>query len=275
MIGLPRSRTRRRRSDRKTKWNKQGGAFVPEGAVAATAPSTSSYEKTMKQDRWTRRALMLLAALAVTLSGCTTYVTSQVTAFSAWSGDSDATRTYAFTRNPDQKQSIEQSTYERLVADGLATQAFCQVDQAQARYLVGLAYGSRMDQVTVAQPVFYNPWPGPYWGPFNPWGPWGAYPPAYVNQTYPVYSHALGIRITDKATGKELYNVTARTSGDEPSLVRAMPYLVRSALADFPMANGSVQVVKLPVDKRGGAPNETGAAAAPVPIPASGAAVVQ
>lgn len=225
----------------------------------------------MKHARWTRRALMLLATLAVTLSGCTTYVTSQVTAFSAWDGSSDATRTYAFTRNPDQKQSIEQATYERMVADGLAPYAFRQVAEPQAHYLVGLAYGSRMDQVTVAQPVFYNPWPGPYWGPFNPWGPWGPYAPAYVNQTYPVYSHALGIRITDKATGKEVYNVTARTSGDEPSLVRTMPYLVRSALADFPMANGSVQQVKLPVEKNGAA-NEVAAPMPPsAPMPASGA----
>lgn len=217
----------------------------------------------MISDRWTRRALLLLAALAVTLSGCTTYVTSQVTAFSAWNGGSDATRTYAFTRNPDQRQSIEQSTYEQDVADVLSTHAFRQVAEPQARYLVGLAYGSRMDTVTVAQPVFYNPWPGSYWGPWNPWGPWGPYQPAYVNQTYPVYSHALGIRITDKASGKELYNVNARTSGDDPSLVRAMPYLVRSALASFPLANGTVTQVRFPVDKNGGAPNETATPPAP------------
>ncbi|CAG9188945.1 putative lipoprotein transmembrane [Paraburkholderia tropica] len=223
----------------------------------------------MMPDRWTRRALLMLAALAVTLSGCTTYVTSQVTAFSAWNGGSDATRTYAFARNPDQEHSIEQSTYENLVADGLAVQAFHQVPQPQARYLVGLAYGSRMDTVTVPQPVYYNPWPGPYWGPFNPWGPWGPYGPGYVNQTYPVYSHALSIRITEKGSGKEVYNVSARTSGDDPSLVRVMPYLVRSALANFPLQNGTVTEVKLPLDSHGGAPNE---AAAPMPASAPGSA---
>ncbi|MBB3255554.1 hypothetical protein F4827_000239 [Paraburkholderia bannensis] len=232
----------------------------------------------MMPDRWTRRALLMLAALAVTLSGCTTYVTSQVTAFSAWDGGSDATRTYAFTRNPDQQHSIEQSTYENLVADGLSTQAFHQVPDAKAHYLVGLAYGSRMDTVTVAQPVFYNPWPSPYWGPFNPWGPWGPYGPAYVNQSYPVYSHVLAIRITDKASGKELYNVSARASGDDPSLVRVMPYLVRSALANFPLQNGTVTQVKLPLDKNGGASNEApgfapAAPAAPAaPMPPSAAA---
>jgi hypothetical protein len=202
--------------------------------------------------RWTRFAATLLAACAALLSGCTTYVTSEVIAFSNWSG-SDATRTYAFTRSPAQQNSIQQATYEQLVSNELAMQAFRLVDEPHARYLVALAYGSRTDQVLVPQPVPFNPWPGPYWGGFNPWGPWGPFPPAFVNQTVPLYSHVLGIRITERESGREVYNVTARNAGDEPSLVRAMPYLVRSALADFPLSNGAVRTVKLPVDRHGGA----------------------
>ncbi|WP_296652550.1 DUF4136 domain-containing protein [Paraburkholderia sp.] len=225
----------------------------------------------MKHHRWTRRAPMLLAALAVTLSGCTTYVTSQVTALSAWDGGSDATRTYAFTRTASQKQTIEQATYEVFVADALASHAFHQAAVPQARYLVALAYGSHMDQMVVEQPMFFQPWPGPYRRRFGPWSPWGAFPPAYVDQVYPVYSHMLGIRITDRATGAERYNVTARTEGDEPSLMRTMPYLVRSALADFPMANGSVREVKLPVVKNAGVLNEVSAVRAPDPASAAAA----
>lgn len=234
----------------------------------------------MNIDRWTRRAALLIAALAVLLSGCTTYVTTQVTAFSDWSGN-DATRTYAFTRAADQQNNLELSTYERFVANELATHSFRQVDAAQARYLVGLSYGIRSDMVTVSEPVYYNPWPAPYWGygrPFDPWGPWGAFPTTYVNQSYPIFTHLLGVRITERASGKEVYNVTARNSGGESSLVRAMPYLARSALADFPLGNGVVHTVKIPVDKNGGASNEmvaTGAAPAAAPLPASGAKVVQ
>jgi hypothetical protein len=232
----------------------------------------------MKIDRWTRHATLLLATLTVLLSGCTTYVTTQVTAFSDWSGN-DATRTYAFTRAADQQNNLELTTYERIVANELAMHAFRQVDSAQARYLVGLSYGTRSDMVTVAQPVYYNPWPAPYWGrPFDPWGPWGPFPTAYVNQSYPIFTHLLGVRITERATGKEVYNVTARNSGDESSLVRAMPYLARSALADFPLSNGVVKTVKIPLGKNGGASNEvvaTGAAPAAAPAPASGAKVVQ
>lgn len=230
----------------------------------------------MKIDRWARGATLLIAALTVLLSGCTTYVTTQVTAFSAWSG-SDATRTYAFTRAADQQNNLELSTYERLVANELATHAFHEVDAAQARYLVGLSYGIRSDMVTVAEPVYYNPWPSPYWGrPFDPWGPWGAFPTTYVNQTYPIFTHLLGVRITERASGKEVYNVTARNSGSESSLVRAMPYLARSALADFPLGNGVVHTVKIPLDKNGGVSNEVaGTAPAAAPASASGAKVVQ
>jgi hypothetical protein len=232
----------------------------------------------MTINRWTRRATLLLASLAVLLSGCTTYVTTQVTAFSDWSGN-DATRTYAFTRAADQQNNLELSTYERVVANELATHAFRQVDAAQARYLVGLSYGIRSDMVTVAEPVYYNPWPAPYWGrPFDPWGPWGPYGPfpnAYVNQSYPIFTHLLGVRITERATGKEVYNVTARNSGAESSLVRAMPYLARSAMSDFPMGNGVVRTVKLPVDGTGGVANEVAAGNAAPPVPASAAKTVQ
>jgi hypothetical protein len=229
----------------------------------------------MKSDRWTRRAILMLAGLTALLSGCTSYVTTQVTAFSDWSGN-DASRTYAFTRSASQQNSLEQSTYELLVANELATQGFRQIDEQQARYLIGLSYGTRTDTVNVTQPVFYSsPWPGPYWGrPLDPWGPFGPFPPAYVSQTYPVFTHSLGIRITQRATGKEVYNVLARNAGDEASLVRAMPYLVHSALADFPLGNGSVRTVKMPVGKNGGVSNEAAGSPAPA-APTSAPSVVQ
>ncbi len=222
----------------------------------------------MKSDRWMRRAALVLAALGALLSGCTPYVTTQVTAFSDWSG-SDASRTYAFSRAPAQQNSLEQATYEQLVANALAAEAFRQVDAHDAHYLVALSYGTRTGSVSVTQPVFYGGmWSGPFWGaPLDPWGPFGPFPPAYVSQTYPVYTHTLGIRFTDRASGKEVYNVMARNAGGEPSLVRAMPYLVRSALADFPLGNGEVRTVRLPVDKRGGLPDEMAVPAAPASAP--------
>ena len=229
----------------------------------------------MKWERVWRRVVPAFAAATMLLSGCTTYVSTQVTAFSNWSG-SDATRTYAFTRTAAQQNSIEQATYEQLVANELDAYAFRQVPTDSARYLVGLSYAIHGDTVTVTQPVFYgNPWAGPFWRPMSPWGPFGPFPPDYVTQSYPVFTHTLDIRITERASGKEVYNVTAHNTDEESSLVRAMPYLVRSALADFPLGNGTVRTVRIRYDKRGAVlTNEVPVnrpAAATAPRPASGA----
>lgn len=223
----------------------------------------------MKWERFWSGAAPTLAALTMLLSGCTTYVTTQVTAFSNWSGN-DATRTYAFTRTAEQQNSLEQATYEQLAANELAMYAFKRVPSADAHYLVGLAYSTHSNLATITQPAYYaNPWPGPYWRPYDPWGPFGPYPTGYVSQSYPIFTHTLGIRITERATGKEVYNVTARNTSEEPSLVHAMPYLVRSTLADFPLGNGVVRTVRIPLDKHGRAASNEVAVA---PASASGTA---
>ncbi|WP_153099657.1 DUF4136 domain-containing protein [Paraburkholderia hayleyella] len=221
----------------------------------------------MTLQRWTRPITLALVALAALLSGCTTYVTSQVTAFSDWSG-ADAARTYAFNRAAGQQNNLEQATYEQLVANELATHAFYQVKPAEANYLVKLAYSVRQDTITVAQPVYYsNPWPYYWGGPIDPWGPYGPFPAGYVNQSYPVFAHSLNIRIAERVSGKEVYRVEARNVDQQPALVYAMPYLVRSALADFPLGNGVVRTVRIPL-----APPAAGRNEVPVVTPAMPAA---
>lgn len=225
----------------------------------------------MKWNR-SRRAGMGLAGagIALLLSGCASYVDTQVTAFSDWSG-SDATRTYAFTRAPAQRNSLEQATYEQIVGNELSNYAFTRVRAKDAHYLVGLAYGIQGDRVTVPQPIYYDPWfgsPGPWGSPFGPWGP---FPAGYVNQTYQIFDRMLEIRIIDRATGKEIYDVSARNSGGDASLLQAMPYLARAALAGFPLGNGVVRTVRLPVDLNGAqsAPaNERAVPTTPAPAPA-------
>jgi hypothetical protein len=61
-----------------------------------------------------------------------------------------------------------------------------------------------------------------------------------------------------------------------------MPYLARSALADFPLGNGVVHTVKIPLGQSGVAVNEAAGARsaaapapAPAPAPASGAKVAE
>ncbi|AOK29117.1 MULTISPECIES: DUF4136 domain-containing protein [Burkholderia] len=229
----------------------------------------------MKRYSTARGAIGFAGATLVLLSGCTSYVTTQVTAFSSWNGN-DASRTYAFSRSAEQQNSLEQATYEQLVGNELSAYAFNRVPAKDARYLVGLSYGIKSNWVSVPQPVYYDPWfgPGPYWrgGPWGPYGPWGPFPAGYVNQTYQIFERTLDIRISERATGKEVYNVSARNAGDGASLLQAMPYLARAALADFPLGNGTVRTVRLPVDARGPAAMPSNERAVPAPASASGAA---
>jgi hypothetical protein len=195
-----------------------------------------------------RAALIAVAWVALALSGCASYVSSNVTAFTNWTGN-DTPRTFAFSVSPQQQNNLENATYEQEVGQELGRYGFRSVPGNAAQYWVSLDYGVRNRTVMVQTPVFYDSfWYGPYHrfgGGF--WGPG----PAYVDQPYPVFSHSLTIRMTERASGNEVYRVTATTDGEQPSLVGAMPYLVRSALADFPLQNGTVREVRVPL----GAPN--------------------
>lgn len=232
--------------------------------AASASGSIMAFERVWKEWKSAARAVVsagLVAGLGF-FAGCTTYVQTQVSAFSDWS-DSDATRTYAFARSPQQQNSIEQSTYEALVTNELAVHSFRQVPDASARYRVELGYSIRGDMVTVRQVVYADPWPmygGWYGRPYGGWGGWGGWgggwdmgPAGYVDQSYPIFVHALQIRLTERETGREVYKVSASNAGGESSLIRAMPYLVRSALTDFPLGNGTVRTVKIPLGNNNGA----------------------
>jgi hypothetical protein len=201
--------------------------------------------------RLLKSVLTLAAVLAgLSLTGCASYVTSNVAAFAAWN-DASGARTYAYRRSPAERDSIEEQTYERLVDAELARYGFRRVPPERARYLVSLAYGVSTRTVVVNQPVFYDPWTapwGPWGGPFFPgWYPAG--PAGYVPQAYPEAVRRLSVRIVQRDTGQERYQVTATNAGGNAPLVMAMPYLVRSALADFPLQNGTVRRVRVPFEK--------------------------
>lgn len=209
------------------------------------------------------RRKLHLAALAVcatlVLGGCATsrYVTSDVTTFQDWRSTS-AEKTYAFA--PQDGDNLETRNYEQLVAEELSPHGFRVSDRARASYLVSISYGVR--DTTVMQPQFVPNYPlGPGWGPWGPrrygWGGWGPWPNTVIDTPYPATDAFLTVRITHKDDGRELYRVTARHIGTDRNLPRVMPYLVRSALADFPMQNGSVRQVRVPRDlaAEGGAGN--------------------
>ncbi len=199
-----------------------------------------------------------VAATAVALmAGCSTVRTfpSQVTVFSDWPGDT--TKSYTFTRNPEQEKSLEHKTYEGAVREVLASKGFNEVaGTSGAKYTVALSYGVNQDknlrQVQIEDAGY--PYWGPYWRPYfglgfhsRHWGAFGSFPIVYQGYETPIFSRELKIDISEAGTGAKRYEATARNDSRYDTLTAALPYLARAALDGFPQANGSVRVVRIPV----------------------------
>jgi hypothetical protein len=196
---------------------------------------------------WPIAGALMAASL---LAGCASTVTSHVTAFKQPGWEDAPPRTYAFEHTAAQQNDLERQTYEAWTSDQLAARGFTSAPHASARYLVRLNYSMATRLVQVRQPVYPDPYwgPGP-WGPWrSPWGPWGPWGPQYVDTNVQVPFYAYHVDIEEAASGKRVYQVTAQTQGGDGSLTAVMPYLIRSAFANFPAPNAQPILVELPVD---------------------------
>ncbi|CAG2127736.1 DUF4136 domain-containing protein [Cupriavidus plantarum] len=212
-----------------------------------------------------RLGLALLAALW--LSGCASTITTEVTAFRQPEWQNDAPRTYAFENTAQQaaqqEVQLERTTYEQWLAAALSGVGFEQLPAGKARYLVSMDYDAVPGMVRVAETVYADPWYGPwgpYWGPYGgyggwyrPYGPWGwgpgYWPPQTVVRDVPVTFASLRVFFKDAKSGKRVYQVTARNTTEGGSLAGVMPYMIRSAFADFPGESGRPRRVTLEVEK--------------------------
>ena len=57
------------------------------------------------------------------------------------------------------------------------------------------------------------------------------------------------ISMINAKSGLAVYEVTVRSEGAESNLAKLMPYLIESALQDFPGKSGTPRVITLPVKK--------------------------
>lgn len=215
----------------------------------------------------------LMAVFVAALSGCTTYLSANVTAFQDWQG-SDRDRTYTFERTPAQENDLEQTAYEGLVDRELSTYGFRRVgssgqagqsgdattggvDGKAAHYGVSLTYAQRDTVAYAPQFLDYGGWG--FNGPRGGRGAWGGRGGAFgagwggpvVDMPYAASASQLTLRIRERSSGREVYKVSARHDGEQTALPAVMPYLVRSALFDFPMPNGTSREVSVPLDRRG------------------------
>lgn len=208
-----------------------------------------------------RRWLLVLIALSsVLLSGCATVIRSDVIAFHDWPADLPG-KSYVFDRKTGQDNNLEHQSYENLVRAELTRLGFTEMQNQRTAHLkVALDYRIDVRDVKVVQPVVTDPY-GPYWYGHPFYGPrWpGYYGPYYDPFWYPgpvtqyrevqyqLFRRHLNILMTQVKDGKKLYDVTVDSDGGNGSMAFAMPYMVRSAFADFPGRSGVPRRVSLEI----------------------------
>lgn len=206
---------------------------------------------------WLSAFILFTSAL---LSGCSTIIRSDVTAFHEWPGQLPD-KSYVFERTREQNDSLEYLNYENLVRNELNRLGFVEAPAATKPALkVAMSYSISGRDVLEVYPVVVNPYPywygpawrgyyGPYWGPF--YDPFWYGPPIVENRVsqYTVFTRRLHLAMTRLADGKKLHETTVVSEGSNGSLAAVMPYMVSSAFADFPGQSGVPRQVELKMEK--------------------------
>lgn len=197
---------------------------------------------------------------AVFLSGCTTaptVVRSEVTAFHEWPADLQ-NATFTFDPTAEQQNNLEYRAYASLIREELQRLGFRAAEnEAAADLAVRFKYGITSRDVRIVEPMMVDPgFPlfrpyggryGPYYDPF--WH--SGYGDRYETQ-YVLYTRKLHITISRTSTGRNLYDVTVVSEGRKPNLASVMPYMVKSAFAEFPGPSGVPRRIELTMDEESG-----------------------
>lgn len=203
-----------------------------------------TYEHTPYRSEKMVKALLICAALAsASLTGCTglsadVHTAGARNAAAALQGE----RTYTIVRMPSQEVSAAHPQFERLLVDELAKQGFVETKGEAARYLLSVAYDTRPATIGVDESACTSG--DCRRGPAAPFSLFGG----------PAYQHALTLRFFERASGQEVYKVSAVGSDRDADPLHAMPTLVKSALARFPFDAPPDWRVKLRADETGGVP---------------------
>lgn len=190
------------------------------------------------------KAILICAALAAaSLTGCAglsadVHSAGATHAAAALQGE----RTYAITRMPSQEASADHPRFESLLADELARQGFVAMTGQSARYLLSIAYDTRPATIGVGEKGCTAS--DCERAPDAPFSLFGG----------PAYRHALTLRFFERASGREIYKVSASSSDRDADPQHAMPALVKSALARFPFDAPPDWRVKLRTDETSGVP---------------------
>ncbi|NUX99168.1 DUF4136 domain-containing protein [Paraburkholderia youngii] len=152
-------------------------------------------------------------------------------------------QTYSLARTQAQDDSADHPQVEKLLRDELAKHGFVDTAGKPAHYLLSIAYSTRPASIGIGGAGCEPP----------DCGAGSDGPGALLFGRK--YQHALTLRFFDYASGTERYKVSAVYSDRDAAPLRALPLLVKTALAKLPYDAPADWRVKLSIDKASGAPN--------------------
>ncbi|MEC5216973.1 hypothetical protein RCH09_001929 [Actimicrobium sp. GrIS 1.19] len=207
-----------------------------------------------------RTTALLFAAACLALSGCASTIRSNVTAFNDWPAELPD-KSYGFERTQEQNQNLEYLSYENLVRAEVNRLGLTEAQSNRKPALkVTLSFAANEVDVTSVEPVFVDPYfygsgyygrgfyPRPFYrGAYDPFF-WGPPTVAYQQRSYALQRRQLQVRISRNADGKSLYDVKVNSEGENSSLAAVMPYMVRSAFAEFPGKSGATRTVEMKME---------------------------
>ena len=208
----------------------------------------------------------LIITMCLLLSGCASKIRSEVTAFHQWPA-AMAEKTFSFVHKEGEPTGLERQSYENLIRTELVKEGLREPSGGQEAALA-VSFNAMISakDVRVVETVLVDSWSGmPWYGPgyYSPyWGGWPGYSPFYSpfgpgmpvarqqDRRYTVFYRELKLKISDVAAGQPLYEVTVRSEGKEGNLAKIMPYLVRSAFAEFPGKSGTPRIIEMKIDDK-------------------------
>ncbi len=144
-------------------------------------------------------------------------------------------RTYAFAHSAVAPAGEDVTRYELAIADALAKHDFDAVPDARARLRVSVAYDTHAEPVSVLDETCKAQDECRAWQP--------SLLLRWLGRER--FVHSLTLRFFDRATGREIYKVSASSRDREAESRASVAYLVQSAFAHMPYDGSSRWHVRL------------------------------
>ena len=201
-----------------------------------------------------------IGAMALVLSGCASTYTSQVTTFHEWTPELKE-KSYVIETLAGQENNPEYNHYAALLHEKLKAAGFIGSADNAAALVVTMEYGTLLTNMQFSTPPFGLTY-DPFWrmhysriyrtsSLFYPYSLSRSAPfmASDLNATR-YFLHQLALTITDKKSGKKLASMKVSSEQISPEMLAQMPYLIESALKNFPGKNAQTTTVELPLTKQ-------------------------